>query len=198
MIQCRAFAFVLAPMAANQLDEAIATPSANAAVAFDDGVLADLVFEAAAKPGSPSLLQFTLRELYERRVDGRIGVEQMAAIGWIAGSFVRRRAKRGELSTEALAVADRYVDARPLVADRDQSTREPTVEIAHDVLLTHWPRLARWIDDDNRWLVQLAPLSVSATPTFFSSAPPHAGRIVGRAGRGVGRRCGCSGSTSTR
>ena len=57
------------------------------------------------------------------------------------------------------SVADRFVDARLLVSDRDPATREPTIEVAHEALLDRWPRLAGWIHEDERWLVHLQHLS---------------------------------------
>jgi len=68
------------------------------------------------------------------------------------GEDTRRRAPRSELS----ALADRsaiedvlesYGRHRLLSFDRDPSTREPTVEIAHEALLGVWTRLHDWIDD---------------------------------------------------
>ncbi len=37
--------------------------------------------------------------------------------------------------------------ARLLTFDRDPSTREPTVEVAHEALLREWERLRRWLDE---------------------------------------------------
>ncbi|HEX6207882.1 MAG TPA: BTAD domain-containing putative transcriptional regulator [Actinomycetota bacterium] len=64
----------------------------------------------------------------------------------------RERALRAELTTlgvdrEALeAVIDTFGTHRLLSFDRDPATRGPTVEVAHETLLSEWDRLARWID----------------------------------------------------
>jgi DNA-binding SARP family transcriptional activator/WD40 repeat protein len=190
-------AFVVSPLSPAQLDDVVVLPAARAAVMFDQAVVADLVAEAAGQPGSLPLLQFTLTELYDRRVDGHIGADASTAIGGMSGAIgrraeavfescdtnaqldarelfgrlvvpgtgvpdSRRRARLGELSTGARAVADRFVDARLLVTDREPATRQPTVEIAHEALLARWPRLAGWIDDDRRWLTQLQHLALAA------------------------------------
>ena len=190
--------FVLASMSPAQLGDAITLPAVRAGVTVDEAVVADLVTEAAAQPGSLPLLQFTLAELYDRRLDGRIGPDALMAIGGMAGSIgrraeevylsldeqaqadtqalfsrlvtpgdgipdTRRRAGLSELSDGARMVADRYVAARLLVSDRDQATREPTVEVAHEALLSRWARLAGWIDADRRWLLQLQHLAAAAT-----------------------------------
>ncbi len=44
-------------------------------------------------------------------------------------------------------VMDTYGRHRLLTFDREPATREPTVEIAHEALLTAWARLRTWIDD---------------------------------------------------
>jgi DNA-binding SARP family transcriptional activator/WD40 repeat protein len=80
----------------------------------------------------------------------------------------RRRARRTELlaigddpATEATAI-DRLGAARLLAFDRDPQTREPTVEIAHEALLTRWPRLRTWIEEDRDGLRLLQHLSAAA------------------------------------
>jgi WD40 repeat protein len=190
-------AYVLSPLTATELDDAIVLPASQVGVSFDEGVVADLIAETVTHHGSLPLLQFTLTELYDRRVDGVIGPGALEAIGGLAGAIgrraeelyrslgdaatadardlfarlvtpghdspdTRRRARFGELSPGMLAVAARYVEARLLVTDRDPSTREPTVEVAHEALLTRWSRLKGWIDEDRRWLAQLQHLSSAA------------------------------------
>ena len=65
----------------------------------------------------------------------------------------RRRVTRGELMALEVetgsveAVLDAFGRHRLLTFDREPSTREPTVEIAHEALLREWPRLRGWIDD---------------------------------------------------
>ncbi len=189
--------YVLSPLSPTELDEAIVLPASHVGVRFDEGVVADLIAEAVTFPGSLPLLQFTLTELYDRRIDGLISRGALAAIGGMAGAIgrraedvyrslddagcrdardlfarlvapghgspdTRRRAPLGELSPAMQAVADRYVEARLLMADRDPVTREPTVELAHEALLTRWSRLAGWVDEDRRWLAQLQHLSAAA------------------------------------
>jgi DNA-binding SARP family transcriptional activator/WD40 repeat protein/tRNA A-37 threonylcarbamoyl transferase component Bud32 len=189
--------YVLGPLAPSELEAAIVHPAAGAAVMIDPAVVADLIAEASAHAGSLPLLQFTLTELYDRRVDGRVGPDALNAIGGMAGAVgrraeevylalsepgredarllfarlvasstdapdTRRRARLGELSAGMRDVADRFVGARLLVADRDPATREPTVEVAHEALLTRWSRLVAWLEEDRRWLLQLQHLAAAA------------------------------------
>ncbi len=65
----------------------------------------------------------------------------------------RRRVARSEL--DALDVDPAHIDEvldtlgrhRLLTFDREPSTREPTVEVAHEALLGAWARLRAWIDE---------------------------------------------------
>jgi WD40 repeat protein/DNA-binding SARP family transcriptional activator/class 3 adenylate cyclase len=80
----------------------------------------------------------------------------------------RRRVARSEL--DALGVereaVDNVVDAfgrhRLFTFDREPSTREPTVEIAHEALLSAWARLRTWIDDAREDLRQERGLARAA------------------------------------
>ena len=99
-------AFVLAPMSPAQLGDAITLPAARAGVTVDDGVVADLVTEAASQPGSLPLLQFTLAELYDRRVDGRIGCRRADSPSAAWPASIGRRAE------EVYAVARRAIPGR--------------------------------------------------------------------------------------
>ncbi len=71
----------------------------------------------------------------------------------------RRRVAQTELSAMMGRVAELFGRYRLLSFDRDPATGAPTVEIAHEALLTHWPRLRRWLEngrDDVRQQRQLA------------------------------------------
>jgi DNA-binding SARP family transcriptional activator len=67
------------------------------------------------------------------------------------GQHLRRRVQRSELTALGDAsvdlVLDAFADHRLLSFDRDAVSREPTVDIAHEALLTEWWRLSRWIDE---------------------------------------------------
>jgi DNA-binding SARP family transcriptional activator/WD40 repeat protein len=64
----------------------------------------------------------------------------------------RRRVRRDELaglgldSADLRHVLDAFGRARLLSFDRDPITRGPTVEVAHEAILTQWDRLRSWID----------------------------------------------------
>ena len=65
----------------------------------------------------------------------------------------RRRAplaRLGPAGSPAADLAERLVRQRLLVKDHQSAAggrAEPVVDVAHEALLTHWDRLARWIDE---------------------------------------------------
>jgi DNA-binding SARP family transcriptional activator/serine/threonine protein kinase/WD40 repeat protein len=65
----------------------------------------------------------------------------------------RRRVRRTELEQTGIATDDldtvlaEYGRHRLLTFDRDPASRTPTVELAHEAILTDWERYARWVDD---------------------------------------------------
>jgi WD40 repeat protein len=77
---------------------------------------------------------------------------RLITVGREGGDDTRRRVLRSELTSlevdvEALdAVIDTFGARRLLSFDRDPATRGPTVEVAHEALLTEWGRLRGWIE----------------------------------------------------
>ncbi len=95
--------------------------------------------------------QAAARRLFSRLITPGEGAED-----------TRRRASMAELASVSGSVIDRFGASRLLTFDRDPRTREPTVEIAHEALIGHWPRLAAWVDDDRTGLRVLRHLTASA------------------------------------
>ena len=103
---------------------------------------ADRLYEASGPEGRRAIRQVLLRlvTLGEGRQD------------------TRRRVARSELDVldvdpEAVdGVLEAYGRHRLLTFDREPTTREPTVEIAHEALLTSWNRLRTWIDEGREGL----------------------------------------------
>ena len=109
----------------------------------------------------------------------------------------RRRVARSELDVsldveqDAIdLVVDTFGRHRLLTFDREPSTREPTVEIAHEALLGAWGRLRTWIDDareDLRLDQGTGPGRRRVARLRRRAELPPAGRPTGAA-RDVGRR----------
>ncbi|MFF8960990.1 hypothetical protein [Streptomyces sp. NPDC014894] len=108
----------------------------------------------------------TAEELYEaltprqRRI-GRHLLLRLVAPGRDGAQDTRRPVSRAELTAvdpgEADAVVERLARARLITLDED------TVDLAHEALLTAWPRLSGWLEEDRERLRQLRRLTESAT-----------------------------------
>lgn len=98
----------------------------------------------------------------------RILFLRLVAVGGTVAD-VRRRTDRSELVSAAPdarameLVIDRFGAGRLLTFDRNPVTRAPTVEVAHEALLRHWPRLGAWIEAAGRDLHLRAHLTGAAT-----------------------------------
>ena len=72
------------------------------------------------------------------------------------GQFTRQPARWSDLPESAHGTLERFVKARLLISRGDE--KEPMVEVAHEAIFTHWPRLKEWIEsrwDDLRLLRQV-------------------------------------------
>ena len=78
------------PMSARELEAAIVTPAERVGVRVEPGLLAELVAETVARPGSLPLLQFALTELFEARTGTEVTHAGYAALGGLRGVLSRR------------------------------------------------------------------------------------------------------------
>lgn len=93
----------------------------------------------------------------------RILLEHMVSVRADAED-TRRRMTRAALLTEvarsdlptARRVLDRLERERLVTSDKD------TVQLAHEALLRHWPRLSEWLEDHRDWLRTLQRLAAGA------------------------------------
>jgi WD40 repeat protein len=76
-----------------------------------------------------------------------------------SGDDTRRRVPVPELLGLGIAsetvdgVLEQFAGARLLTYDNDPQTRVPTIEIAHEALLTRWRRLSEWVDGQRESLL---------------------------------------------
>jgi serine/threonine protein kinase/WD40 repeat protein len=89
----------------------------------------------------------------------------------------RRRVRRSELlPLGEPKILDGVIDAfgrhRLISFDRDPGTREPTVEIAHEALLSAWDRLRDWIDEAREDIRTQRRLSFSVAEWEASERDP--------------------------
>ena len=93
------------------------------------------------------------------------------------GEDTRRRVRRSALTSlgdpRAMdGVIETYGRHRLLSFDRDPDSREPTIEIAHEAILTAWDRLRGWIDEARDDLRTLDRLAASAEEWRSSARDP--------------------------
>lgn len=90
----------------------------------------------------------------------------------------RRRVTAAELlqleidTLDLQRVIDEFARHRLLTLDRGPTTGEPTVEVAHEALLSEWTRLKGWIDDAREDLRRYASLAVAADEWTRSGNDP--------------------------
>jgi basic membrane lipoprotein Med (substrate-binding protein (PBP1-ABC) superfamily)/DNA-binding SARP family transcriptional activator len=175
------------PMTAGELEAAIGGPARRVGVEVDPALLAELVAAMVDQPGALPLLQYALTELFDRRSDGVLTLEEYRSLGGLPGALShradqlyerldesrrrmamqvflrlarlgegtkhsRRRASVRELMdldfdpVALSAVLEEFGRHRLLSFDRDPTTGDATVEVAHEALLWEWERLGGWIE----------------------------------------------------
>jgi serine/threonine protein kinase/DNA-binding SARP family transcriptional activator len=116
---------VITPMSIEELEAAITGPAAKSGVTVDPLVVAEMVGEIVDRPGALPLMQYTLTELFDARVNRTITIGAYRAGGGVS----RTLAKRADSLLSALGpeAADtvRHVFLR-LVSLDDDSTSTPT------------------------------------------------------------------------
>ncbi len=98
----------------------------------------------------------------------------------------RRRALMAEVPDVPVDIVERLAHARLVTVDRDAATGEPTIEIAHEALLAHWPRLCSWIDADRTELLVHRTVREATAGWLHSGREPshlfRGARLAGVAG----------------
>ncbi len=71
----------------------------------------------------------------------------------------RRRVNLGELlpagsdPAQTVALVKKLADARLVVTSESADSKEQFVEVAHEALIRHWPRLSNWLDENRQDLL---------------------------------------------
>ncbi len=177
---------VVLPLTAQEIERAITGPAENANLIVDSELIAAIVADVRQEPGALPLLQYTLTELFERRITNNMTLDTYIDSGGVLSSLARRaqdvyddllvsqraltpqiflrlvtlgegtedtrrRARRAELldigadRDEINTILNTFGQYRLLTFDRDATTHEPTVEIAHEALIKRWDDLRAWI-----------------------------------------------------
>ncbi|WP_190137935.1 WD40 repeat domain-containing protein [Streptomyces longispororuber] len=175
-------ALPVVPMSPAELREAIVKPAAAQGLLVERALTARLIEETAAEPGGLPLTSHALLETWRRREGRTLTMAAYEASGEVAGALARtaeelytglpagqrevarrvllrlvtpgdgvpdtrRPVPRAELDAAgATDVLDRLARARLLTLDHD------TVDLAHEAVITGWPRLRAWLDEDRERL----------------------------------------------
>ncbi len=193
---------VITPMTAQELEQAVAAPSAGVGVDFERGLVSEIVADMQGQASALPLLQYALTELFDSRRGTTIRSEAYEELGGVSAALVRRadsiyaglddlgqrgardvflrlvslgegsedtrrRALLAELTDGGGHAVDDVIDTfgrhRLLSFDRDPTTRGPTVELAHEALITEWARLREWIADARTDIRAQRRLATAAT-----------------------------------
>ncbi|MFF4036121.1 helix-turn-helix domain-containing protein [Streptomyces sviceus] len=167
-------------MSRTELRDAVVKPATAAGLTVERALTARLVEEVADAPGGLPLLSHALLETWRRRRGKTLTVAGYEAAGCLDGAIAKTAEEVYGRFTEDQAAAARRVLLRMVApGDGTPDTRRPAVreelgdtgrvvealagarlltldggmvEIAHEALLTAWPRLRAWIEEDRERL----------------------------------------------
>ncbi|EPH39712.1 putative WD repeat-containing protein [Streptomyces aurantiacus JA 4570] len=172
---------LVGPMPPHRLREAIVRPAAAERLVVERTLTARIVADVGDEPGGLPLMAHALREVWRRRSGKTLTLAAYEAIGGVRGAIAhtaedvfgrfteaeaavartlllrmvapgdgtqdtRRTVERAELGPHCGAVLERLVAARLLTVDGTH------VDVAHEALLSAWPRLRGWIETDRERL----------------------------------------------
>ncbi|MBC9728943.1 helix-turn-helix domain-containing protein [Streptomyces sp. TRM68367] len=172
---------LVGPMSRDELREVITKPAAAVGLLVERALTARILDEAGDRPGALPMLSHALLETWRRRRGRTLTEAAYEAAGGVRGAIAataeraygelspaqartarrillrliapgdgtpdtRRPAHRTDLPPGTADVLERLAAARLVTLDGD------TVELAHEALITGWPRLAAWIDEDRERL----------------------------------------------
>lgn len=167
-------------MSRTELRDAVVKPATAAGLTVERALTTRLVEEIADAPGGLPLLSHALLETWRRRRGKTLTMAGYEAAGCLDGAITKTAEKVYGRFTEDQAAAARRVLLRMVApGDGTPDTRRPveraelgdtgrvvealtgarlltldgdTVEIAHEALLTAWPRLRGWIEENRERL----------------------------------------------
>ncbi|WP_156722141.1 nSTAND1 domain-containing NTPase [Streptomyces apocyni] len=177
----RAANLLVGPMTPEQLREAVVRPATTERLVVERALTTRIVSDVAAEPGGLPLMSHALLEVWRRRRGRTLTEAAYDTIGGVQGAIAhtaegvfadlteaeaavarslllrmvspgdgthdtRRPVARAELPPDGDGVRERLVRARLLTVDGD------IVELAHEALITAWPRLRGWVEQDRERL----------------------------------------------
>ena len=191
---------LVAPLRADQLRRAILEPAAATGVEVAEDVVETVLADAAGQAQPMPLLALALVRAWERRAGGPITLAAYVAGGAVAGALeAAAEAAWADMPVPVQDAARRLLlrmatrdgtgwTRRPLPRDAasepaaDAALTELTrarlltvtqerIEVSHDALLEHWPRLRAWLDERAASADVLDHLASSARAWDVSGRP---------------------------
>lgn len=103
--------------------------------------------------GSDDVQKASIRRLFGRMVDPTA-----------QSADTRRRVPLADMGEDPSSswVLEQFGSARLVTFGRDEATREPTIEVAHEALLREWPRLVTWLEEDRDILRSVSTVATAA------------------------------------
>jgi WD40 repeat protein/transcriptional regulator with XRE-family HTH domain len=183
---------LVGPMNPAELRAAIVKPAMAEGLIVEQALTARIVQEVTGEPGGLPLMSHALLETWRRRKGRTLTATAYDSSGGLHGAVARtaenvlaeltpaqaesarrillrlitpgdgtpdtrRPVSRAELGDDGAVVLERLVRARLLTLDQD------TVDLAHEALITGWPRLRAWVDADRERLRVHRRLTEAAT-----------------------------------
>ncbi|MGW7082510.1 nSTAND1 domain-containing NTPase [Streptomyces sp. NPDC054871] len=168
---------LVGPMRPSRLREAIVRPAASERLIVERSLTARIVADVAGEPGGLPLMAHALREVWRRRSGKTLTEAAYEAIGGVRGAIAHTAEDVfGRLTETEAATARRLLLRMVAPGDGTQDTRRPvdrtelppgcddvlerlvtarlltvdgtTVDLAHEALISAWPRLRGWVDAD--------------------------------------------------
>jgi DNA-binding SARP family transcriptional activator/WD40 repeat protein len=185
-------ALLVGPMRADELRRALLEPAAAAGLRLEDELVETIMDDAAGQPEPLPLLSEAMVRTWQRRAGDLLTLDAYRSAGELAGALEaaaeecyaglseeQQRAARHVLVRMATRTESGWV-RRPLTraapadaAERQALTAliaarlvvadERRIEITHDALLGHWPRLRDWLEERSLAADLLEHLDQAAT-----------------------------------
>lgn len=166
---------LLAELVADVIGQPGALPMFQYALAelFDRRVGDQMVSEVYRSLGGVGgALSLRADEIYESLSPHEQSVAQQLLLRLVtiteADEWSRRRVRASEIvnldldTVTAQGVIKQFADHRLLSLGRDPTTGDPTIEVAHEALLSGWGRLRLWIGENRDNIVRQRELSLAA------------------------------------
>jgi WD40 repeat protein len=178
----RQAAVLVGPLDANELRQVIVKPAAAAGLVVERAVTARIIDEVAGEPGALPLVSHALLETWRRRRGRSLTMAGYLAAGGVHGALAATAEQlHAGLSPGQAELARRILLRLVTPGDGAQDTRRPAdrsefddadaglvlerlararlvsldngvVDLAHEALITAWPRLRKWIEEDRQRL----------------------------------------------